>query len=258
MKKWHDQLISNKEFQERQRVSCMTQDSISFREAQVKNFRNSKASLAHECHFATQEPSFGSHSRYFAIAKVILTRVPLYDIHFAAKRIASSENGSPVIFSDHPFRPNFGNPKWREQEDLRKEPVPDPVSEPSQPRAVPPPVKPAPPKPPARRYLTSSEPIDLTEQSPSRCGSISVSLLVSSLPSPAISEPQAKPQEPQPPLPEPQIPAEIAPEEVIRRPMLTQPPIEGNLDCRARPFHSELCFDIATFRVRPELTVIQL
>ncbi|KAL6311024.1 hypothetical protein AAG906_006961 [Vitis piasezkii] len=43
---------------------------------------------------------------------------------------------------------------------------------------------------------------------------------------------------------------EVAPEEVIRRPMLTQPPIEGNLDCRARPFHSELCFDIAAFQVR--------
>ncbi|RVW58421.1 hypothetical protein CK203_109023 [Vitis vinifera] len=32
-----------------------------------------------------------------------------------------------------------------------------------------------------------------------------------------------------------------------------QPPIEGNLDCRVRPFHSELCFDIATFRLQPEL-----
>ena len=42
-------------------------------------------------------------------------------------------------------------------------------------------------------------------------------------------------------------------EVVIRRPMVTQPPIEGNLDCRARPFHSELCFDIATFRLQPEL-----
>ena len=30
MKKWHDQLISNKEFQEGQRFYCMTQDSISF------------------------------------------------------------------------------------------------------------------------------------------------------------------------------------------------------------------------------------
>ncbi|KAL6310914.1 hypothetical protein AAG906_028066 [Vitis piasezkii] len=30
--------------------------------------------------------------------------------------------------------------------------------------------------------------------------------------------------------------------------MLTQPPIEGNLDCRAWPFHSELCFDITAFQ----------
>ena len=30
MKKWHDKLISNKEFQKGQRVSFMTQDSISF------------------------------------------------------------------------------------------------------------------------------------------------------------------------------------------------------------------------------------
>ena len=35
--------------------------------------------------------------------------------------------------------------------------------------------------------------------------------------------------------------------------MLTQPPIEGNLDCRTRSFHSELGFDIATFRLQPEL-----
>ncbi|RVW19521.1 hypothetical protein CK203_113470 [Vitis vinifera] len=32
----------------------------------------------------------------------------------------------------------------------------------------------------------------------------------------------------------------MAPEVIIKRPMVTQPPIEGNLDCRARPFHSEL------------------
>ena len=35
--------------------------------------------------------------------------------------------------------------------------------------------------------------------------------------------------------------------------MVTQPPIEGNLDCRARPFHSELCFDRETFRHQPKL-----
>ena len=45
----------------------------------------------------------------------------------------------------------------------------------------------------------------------------------------------------------------MTPEVLIRRPMLTQPPIEGNLDYRARPFHSELCFDEATFRLQPEL-----
>ena len=35
--------------------------------------------------------------------------------------------------------------------------------------------------------------------------------------------------------------------------MVTQPPIEGNLDCQARPFHSELCFDRETFRHHPDL-----
>ena len=35
--------------------------------------------------------------------------------------------------------------------------------------------------------------------------------------------------------------------------MVTQSPIEGNLDCRARSFHSELCFDRETFRHQPEL-----
>nr|CAN83762.1 hypothetical protein VITISV_017195 [Vitis vinifera] len=45
----------------------------------------------------------------------------------------------------------------------------------------------------------------------------------------------------------------MTPKVVIRRPMVTQPPIEGNLDYRARLFHSELCFDIATFRLQPKL-----
>ena len=35
--------------------------------------------------------------------------------------------------------------------------------------------------------------------------------------------------------------------------MVNQPPIEGNLDCQARSFHSELCFDRATFRLQPKL-----
>ncbi|KAL6312063.1 hypothetical protein AAG906_027270 [Vitis piasezkii] len=52
---------------------------------------------------------------------------------------------------------------------------------------------------------------------------------------------------------ESQIPLDMTPEEAIRRPMVTQPPIAGNLDCRARPFHSELCFDIATLKFNFEL-----
>ncbi|XP_010645955.1 anther-specific proline-rich protein APG-like [Vitis vinifera] len=157
---------------------------------------------------------------------------------------------------------------------LRKEPVPNSAPKPSQPKTIPPPVKPAPPKPLAKRYLTrsggrtlqkrprvqSSEPIDLNEQSPepspipspvpTPVPSPSPVSVPSSVPSPALQE---KSQEPQAPLPEPQIPSKTALEEVIRRPMLPQPPIEGNLDCRARPFHSELCFDLPAFRVRPEL-----
>ncbi|RVW19939.1 hypothetical protein CK203_115150 [Vitis vinifera] len=45
----------------------------------------------------------------------------------------------------------------------------------------------------------------------------------------------------------------MTPKVVIRQPMVTQPPIEGNLDCRARSFHFELCFDRETFRDQPEL-----
>ncbi|XP_034708951.1 anther-specific proline-rich protein APG-like [Vitis riparia] len=149
----------------------------------------------------------------------------------------------------------------------REVPVQASTSEPPRSEVVPPPVKPTPKKrqakptlqtPPARRYFTrsggrplqkrarveSSEPIDLTGQSPVP------SPEPSPVPPPA---PSAKPQASQPPPPEPQIQSATAPEAIIRRPMLTQPPIEGNFDCRARPFHSELCFDTAVFQLRPEL-----
>ncbi|KAL6348212.1 hypothetical protein AAG906_003078 [Vitis piasezkii] len=70
---------------------------------------------------------------------------------------------------------------------------------------------------------------------------------------PPSSEPPSDPQPSQTPATESQIPSSMTPEVVIRRPMVTQPPIEGNFDCRARPFHSKLCFDTATFRLQPEL-----
>nr|CAN70032.1 hypothetical protein VITISV_029981 [Vitis vinifera] len=40
-----------------------------------------------------------------------------------------------------------------------------------------------------------------------------------------------------------EFPSDMSPESIIRHPMLIAPPIEGNSDCRARPFHSELYFD---------------
>eukprot|EP00261_Vitis_vinifera_P030642 XP_019071885.1 PREDICTED: uncharacterized protein LOC109121611 [Vitis vinifera] len=45
-----------------------------------------------------------------------------------------------------------------------------------------------------------------------------------------------------------QHPSDIAPEAIIKRPMVTVPPIEGNSDCRAKPFHFELYFDIEAMR----------
>nr|CAN81182.1 hypothetical protein VITISV_034613 [Vitis vinifera] len=57
----------------------------------------------------------------------------------------------------------------------------------------------------------------------------------------------------EPPTEESQIPVVIPLETVIRRPMIAGPPIEGNLDCRARSFHSEIYFDIEALRQQPEL-----
>ena len=95
---------------------------------------------------------------------------------------------------------------------------------------------------PPKKKAKVSEPIDLTEPSSE----------LESEPQP--SHPPVKEPEPsQPSAKESQIPSGMTPEVVIRHPMVTQPPIEGNLDCRARPFHSELCFDTTTFRLQPEL-----
>ena len=45
----------------------------------------------------------------------------------------------------------------------------------------------------------------------------------------------------------------IAPEAIIKRHMVTEPPIEGNSDYRARPFHSELYFDIEAMQQQSDL-----
>ncbi|RVW38729.1 hypothetical protein CK203_077535 [Vitis vinifera] len=50
-----------------------------------------------------------------------------------------------------------------------------------------------------------------------------------------------------------EVPTDLSSKSIIRHSMLTAPPIEGNSDCRARPFHSELYFDQEAMRQQPEL-----
>ena len=137
----------------------------------------------------------------------------------------------------------------------RETPVQGFILEPPQPLAVPPSVEDAPLTSPSRRYETrrlsttpgasSSHAKKLGSRPPKKKAKVSAP--IESL------EPSSEPQPSQPPATESQIPSGMTPKVVSRRPMVTQPPIEGNLDCRARPFHSELCFDTATFRLQPEL-----
>ena len=134
----------------------------------------------------------------------------------------------------------------------REAPVQGSMTEPSQPLAIPPSVDDAPLSSPSRRYETrrppttpgagSSRAKKLGSHPPKKKARISAPL-----------EPSKPSSEPQPPAIESQILSGMTPEVVIRRPMVTQPPIKGNLDCRARPFHSEFCFDKATFRLQLEL-----
>ena len=50
------------------------------------------------------------------------------------------------------------------------------------------------------------------------------------------------------------IPSDLSPGSIIRRPMIAAEPIQGNSDCRSRPFHEEAYFDHQIFRALPELS----
>ena len=64
----------------------------------------------------------------------------------------------------------------------------------------------------------------------------------------------SRPSQPDPRAPvDSQRLSSMSPEAFIKRPMVTAPPIEGNLDCRAIPFHSELYFDLEVMRQQQEL-----
>ena len=185
----------------------------------------------------------------------------------------------PVIFADTAMARTRGAKSSSPSTRLRiprDVPVQDSTSELPRPRLVSPPIKDAPTSPPARCYNTRrsltiagassskgqksgtdppkkkakvSEPIDLIESSSDPESEPTPS------PSPAkkFPPPAKKPQPSQTPAKESQIPSGMTPEVAIRCPMVTEPPIEGKLDCRARPFHSELYFDITPFRIQPEL-----
>ena len=131
-------------------------------------------------------------------------------------------------------------------------PVQGSMTEPSQPLPIPASVEDVPLSSPTRRYemrrppttprVSSSHAKKSGRRPPNKKARVSAPL-----------EPSEPPSEPQPPAIESQIPFGMTPEVVIRRPMVTQPHIKGNLDCRARPFHSKLCFDRATFRLQLKL-----
>nr|CAN82875.1 hypothetical protein VITISV_035364 [Vitis vinifera] len=105
--------------------------------------------------------------------------------------------------------------------------------------------------PSQRRYPTRRPPMDLVppaDQAQRPASRPPAKRTKFSGPGEPSHAPQAEPS-----TEEPRIPVEITPETVIRRPMIAGPPIEGNLDCRDRSFHSETYFDIEALRQQPEL-----
>ncbi|RVW34203.1 hypothetical protein CK203_117125 [Vitis vinifera] len=119
--------------------------SLRKRPSFAKSFRNSfdssakifaamKPSLAHECHFAEQEPPFRSCE---LAAKLQSVKIPIFAVkapfrRLSFKRISKGGNAiaavcsspspspttrePPVIFSGHHFQPNLDILIWREQE----------------------------------------------------------------------------------------------------------------------------------------------
>ena len=191
----------------------------------------------------------------------------------------SKPHASPAVFADTAMARTRGAKSSSPSTRLRiprDMPVQGPTSESPRPHLVPPSVEDAPISPPPRHYNTRrsltiagasssrsqksgtdppkkkakvSEPIDMTDSSSEPESEPTPSPLLAKKSHPLAKKPQPS----QTPARESQIPSGMTLEVAIRCPMVTQPPIEGNLDCRARPFHFELCFDIATFRIHPEI-----
>ena len=102
----------------------------------------------------------------------------------------------------------------------KETPVQGSMSEPPRPLVIPPPVEDTPMSPPVRHCQTRS-----SSHPPKKKVKVSELELINL--SESSSKPLAEPQPSQPPPSESQIPSGMTPEVVIRRPMVTQPPIEG-------------------------------
>ncbi|RVW18664.1 Retrovirus-related Pol polyprotein from transposon opus [Vitis vinifera] len=190
-------------------------------EFSARIFAAAKANLAHECHFAAQSLIWQLRN---ALRSVF--------VFFSEPRVQASGHLLRSATSAKFRYPEMARTRGAKssspsnrKKSLRKEPVPDSAPEPSPPKAIPP-LKPG-RQSPGETYLTrsggrplqkrprveSSEPIDLTEQSPepspipSPVPTPVLSPIPMPVPSPVPSPaPQEKSQEPQAPLPEPQIP----------------------------------------------------
>ncbi|RVW37106.1 hypothetical protein CK203_084551 [Vitis vinifera] len=90
--------------------------------------------------------------------------------------------------------------------------------------------------PSQRRYPTRrppTDPVPPVDQATSLVSRPPAKRTKFSGPGESSHAPQAEPA-----TEEPRIPVDMPPEAIIRRPMIAGPPIEGNLDCRDRSFHS--------------------
>ena len=208
--------------------------------------------LAHECHFAAQFPPFRSYEMgckndpwyYFIFIKIghlscqkgserKNTRATIRSLsHLSLKpreplAIISGQFLQSAMARTRGAKSSF--PLGRKRV-AREAPIQGSKSEPPRQVAAPPPIEPAPLSPSGRRYQTRS----------GRCPPQKKASVVDSEPI-DFPEPVLEPS----PTPSSEPPAE------------PQPPIEGNLDCQARPFHSELCFDTATFRLQPEWLLLK-
>ncbi|RVW64976.1 Transposon Ty3-G Gag-Pol polyprotein [Vitis vinifera] len=269
MKKWHDQLISNKEFQEGQRV-LMYDTRLHIFPGKLKSRSLCEVFRSCESEFGTRVPlrstvasicSCETHceveKRDFAPKVPFRRSTILAAFVFFTKPRRSLRSSSPISNAGQSSIAQNGeheglkssSPSNRKRS-LRKEPSPGSAPEPSpssqsssgSPRAK-----------SRRQDDTLPEPSQFHHRFKLQCRLRFPRRVPCQFHRRYHLRHPRKISGASSATSEPQIQAETPLEEVIRRPMLPQPPIEGNLDCRTRAFHSELCFDLAAFRVRPEL-----